>query len=143
MTRNEKHIISFTTGNQLDMETIYGQTFKGVITAMRNDSIFLNGRAWHYQEIAIIRRVRIRSGFLMIGTGMMAAAGGILVLGAVNGLIHNDNIGDWYTNAGLITSGILFVAGLTMRSAFFVKYKIGKKYKLQYVDQQLRHPTAK
>ena len=109
---------------------------------MRNDSIFLNGRAWHYQEIAIIRRVRIKSGFLMIGTGMMAAAGGILVLGAVNGLIHNDNIGDWYTSAGLITSGVLFVGGFALRSAFYVKYKIGRKYKLQYVDEKPVNPFA-
>jgi hypothetical protein len=133
LKKRGKHIRSFTVGDKLDMGTVYGQSFQGTITAMRHDSIFLNGQPWHFLEIAVIRRVRIRSGFLMIGTGMMFAAGGILVLGAVNGLLRQDNVNEWYTQAGLITSGVLLVGGFTLRHAFYVKYRMGKKYRLQYI----------
>jgi len=115
------------------METVYQQVFIGKITEMRHDSIFLDGQPWHYKEIANIRRVRMRSGFLMIGTGMMYAGGGFLVLSAVDGLYRGDQFKDWYTSAGLITAGVLVVGGYFLRKAFFIKYRIGRKYTLQYL----------
>src|SRR5882757_3871167 len=80
LKKRGRHILSYTTGDKLTMETVYRQVFTGKITEMRHDSIFLDGQPWHYKEIANIRRVRMRSGFLMIGTGMMYAGGGFLVL---------------------------------------------------------------
>jgi len=115
------------------MVTIYDQEFNGMITAMRHDSVFIDGQPFHYKEIAVIKRVRIRSGFLMIGSAMMAAAGGIIILGAVNGILRNDKPKDWYTNSALITAGTAAVVGYVLRKAFYINYRIGKKFKLEYL----------
>lgn len=133
LKKRGKQIRTYTVGDALTIQTVYDQDFKGKITAMRRDSVFLDNRPWHYKEIANIQRVRIRSGFLMIGTGMMAAGGGFLVLSAVNGLYRGDQFKDWYTTAGLITSGALIIGGYILRKSFYVKYKIGKKYTLEYM----------
>lgn len=134
LQKKGKHIRSYTIGSELDMETVYNQRFQGTITNMRHDSIFLNGQPWHVNEIAMIHRLRTGSGFLVIGTALMVAGGGIIILGAVNGLYRGDKIGDWYTRSGLITAGIVTLGGYLLRRSYYIKYPIGKKYKLRYIE---------
>ncbi len=134
LQKKGKHIRSYAVGSELDMETVYGQRFQGMITNIRHDSIFLDGQPWHYKEIAVIHRKRIKSDFLVFGTALMAVSGGILILGAVNGLYRKDPFNEWYTKSGLITAGIALAGGYLLRRSYYVRYPIGKKYALLYVD---------
>ena len=80
------HVRTYTVGDALYMETIYHQWFNGTITEMRHDSVYLDGMPFHYQEIRTIRRTHYNFGNTVLPYGMIAAAAGILVLNAVNGV---------------------------------------------------------
>src|SRR6202000_2558906 len=91
------NIKTFATGMDITMQTVYNQWFTGNIEAIRHDSIFLNGLAFHYKEIAGIRIERNKLNYETDGVLLMAAGGGVLLLGAVNGLYRHDKAKSWYT----------------------------------------------
>lgn len=134
LNRRGKEILSFRTGNKIKIETTYQQIFEGYITDMHKDSIFINGQAWHYKEIAAIMRLREGSGFLLFGSAMMVAGSGMFILGAVNGLRRGDSLNEWYTSFELISGPLLIAAGYLLRQAYYIKYKIGRKFTLQYLE---------
>ena len=123
----------YSPGMSLTMETIYQQWLEGTITAIRNDSVFLNGLPFHYKEIARIRSERKKFNYTTDGTILLIAGGGVLLLGAVNGLYRGDPIKDWYKPSGFITAGAFIALGLLMRNAAYKKYTLGKKYTLEYL----------
>jgi hypothetical protein len=127
LEKRGKEVHSYRTGDPLSMETVYHQSFNGTITAMRHDSIFIDGKPWHYKEIAAIHRIRSGSDFLLFGTALMVAGGGIFVLGAVNGLYRGDPSRNWFTAAGLITGVVATIGGYLLRNAFYIKYRMGRK----------------
>ncbi len=133
LQKNGRHIHTYAAGQELKIETIYQQDFQGVLTAIRNDSIFINDIPFHYKEIAVIHRLRLWSGDLLFGMALMVTGAGILALGSVNGLIREDNINNWYNTSSLFIAGVLIVAGYFLRKAYFIKYPIGKKFKLLYI----------
>jgi hypothetical protein len=134
LEKHGKHVRSYAIGDMMDVETVYKQRFQGIITDLRHDSIFLNDRAWHYKEIAVIHDTRGKSGYMLFGTAMLVASGGILVLNAVNGAYRGDEFKDWYTQSALITAAALAVGGILLRRAYYVHYHLGKKFKLQYLQ---------
>ncbi len=123
----------YAPGMSLTMETIYHQWLDGTITAIRNDSVFLNGIPFHYKEISRIRTDRKKFNYSTNGTILLIAGGGVLLLGAVNGLYRGDQIKDWYKPSGFITAGAFIALGLLMRNAAHKKYTLGKKYSLEYL----------
>ena len=124
----------YTPGMSLTMETIYQQWLDGTITAIRNDSVFLNGIPFHYKEIRTIRTERKKLNYKTDGTILLVAGGGVLLLGAVNGMYRGDPINSWYKPSGFITAGALIALGLLMRRAAYQKYSLGKKYTLVYLS---------
>jgi hypothetical protein len=132
LKKNGANLKTYTTGLYFTMQTIYDQWFEGTITAIRNDSVFLNGLPFHYKEISAIRRERTNLNYATDGTILMLAGGGLLLLGAVNGLLRGDAAKDWYTPANFIVAGTLLAGGFLLRKARFKKYFLGKKYVLEY-----------
>jgi len=128
---NEK---TYTPGMYLAMETIYDQWFEGTITAIRNDSVFLNGLSFHYKELKMIRWERKGLQYTTDGVLLMVAGAGVLVLGAVNGLYRGDPANEWYTTGSYITAGALLLGGYFILKSRFKKYKFGKKYSLEYIE---------
>jgi len=128
------HVTTYTTGSELVMETVYQQWFQGTITDMRHDSIFLNGIAFHYKEIATLKARHINFSNTILAAGMMVAGGGIFVLGAVNGLYRKDNSKDWYTRSGLITGGALLAGGFLLTKTRSKQYHLGRRFKLEYLS---------
>ena len=124
---------TYSAGTDIDMQTIYHQWFEGTIEAIRHDSIFINGVAFHYKEIAEIRMERKKLNYRTDGTILIAAGVGVLVLGGVNGLYRGDPAKSWYTPASFITSGGLIGLGLLLRGSNYKKYEMGEKYTLQYL----------
>jgi len=128
------HVKTFSTGMYLSIQTIYDQWLEGNITAIRHDSIFLSGNPFHYKEIQAIRIERTKLNYVTDGALLMIAGGGVLILGAVNGLYRGDQFKDWYKPASFITAGAFLVLGYLMIRSRYKKYVFGKKYSLQYLE---------
>jgi hypothetical protein len=132
----EKHgmqIRTYTIGTDLEMRTVYDQWFQGTITDMHHDTVYVNGLPFSYKEIANVRIRRADFSNTVLSAGMMVAAGGIFVLGAVNGLYRKDAPKDWYTSSGLVTGAALLVGGFLLSKTRSRTYPIGKKFQLQYM----------
>jgi hypothetical protein len=134
LKKNGSNVRTFTPGMYFVMETIYDQWFEGTITAIRHDSVFVNYFPFHYKEIKTIRFERSKLNYKADGVILMIAGAGVLLLGAVNGLYRGDPASQWYTPVSYITAGALLAGGYLMIRAQFKKYKIGKKYSLQYME---------
>ncbi|MDR3713432.1 MAG: hypothetical protein P4L51_11485 [Puia sp.] len=134
LKKNGAHVRSYTVGMELTMETVYHQWLTGMITNLRNDSLFLDGAPFHYKEIAAISYDRTSLNYAADGTILMAAGVGVFVLGAVNGMVRKDPANLWYTTTGYITGSALLVGGWLLRRAGNKKYYMGHKYTLDYLS---------
>lgn len=133
LEKNGENVKTYAAGVDITMQTIYNQWFSGTIELIRNDSIFLNGMPFHYKEIAGIRRERTSINYQTDGSLLMVAGGGVLLLGAVNGLYRHDKASKWYAPASFITAGSFLILGFLIRKSQFKTYHIGKKYSVQYL----------
>jgi hypothetical protein len=133
LEKNGENVKTFAASMDITMETIYNQWFSGTIEAIRHDSLYINGAAFHYKEIAVIRRERTKLNYQTDGSLLMIAGGGVLLLGAVNGLYRSDPARKWFTPTSFITAGGLLLLGFFIRKSQFQKYRLGKKYSLQYL----------
>ncbi len=140
LQHNGSEVRTYTVGTDLEMRTIYNQWFQGPITSMSHDSVFVNGMGFGYKEIGAIRISHINFSNTVLSTGMMVAAGGILILGAVNGAYRGDQAKSWYTSSGLITGAVLLVGGFALSRTRSGLYTIGKRYKLQYLQLGVDKP---
>ena len=134
LKKNGKNIRTYSPGMYFVMETVYDQWLEGYITAIRNDSLFLNNFPFHYKEIKSIRWERTKLNYKADGIILMAAGAGVLVIGTVNGLYRGDPADQWFTPVGYITAGVLLVGGFLLMKAQFKKYHLGKKYTLEYLN---------
>jgi hypothetical protein len=137
LEKNGNNVKTYSTGIDITMQTIYHQWFDGVITAIHNDSVYVNGFPFHYKEIETIRKDRKKLNYEADGTLMMVAGAGVLVLGVVNGLNRGDRAGSWLTATSYITAGALLVGGYLLSKARYKNYHLGKKYTLQYISLEL------
>jgi len=137
------HLRSYTIGDELTMKTVYDQWLTGTITNMRNDSIFLNGNPFNFKEIAAIKRTHVNFGNTTLPFGMMGTGFGIFFLGAFNGLYRHDQAKDWYTKSGVITGASLLVAGYALTFTKKKIYRIGGRYKLDYLQLTFKKKVAK
>ena len=127
------NVKTFAAGTDITLETIYNQWFSGTIEALRNDTVFLNGIGFHYKEIAAIRAERTKLNYRTDGSLLVAAGGGVLLLGAVNGLYRKDQAKDWYTTTSFITAGSLLILGILILKSQYKTYTLGKKYTVEYL----------
>jgi hypothetical protein len=136
-------IHTYTVGDALNMETIYGQWFDGIITGMKHDTVYVNGMGFHYQEIRTIRRTHLNFGNTILPAGMFVAAGGILILNAVNGALRHDDASTWYTHSAVITGIALAVGGFILTRTRRSTYHLGHKFKLDYLELTFKKPPPK
>jgi hypothetical protein len=133
LLRHGAHLRTYTPGMAIQLETVYNQWLGGTITIIRHDSLFLDGIPFHYKEIMALKRDRTKLNYATDGILLMIAGGGVLVLGAVNGLIRSDPPKYWYTPASFITAGSLLGLGIFLRASRSKQYLLGKKYSLEYL----------
>lgn len=134
LEKNGSNVKTYSEGIEINVETIYRQWFEGVITAVRHDSVFINGFPFHYKEIATIKRDRNKLNYEADGVLLMAAGVGVVILGAVNGWYRGDNAGTWYSSTSYITAAGLIAGGYLLKNARYKYYHLGKKYKLTYLS---------
>jgi hypothetical protein len=136
-------IHTYTVGDALNMETVYGQWFNGIITAMKHDTVFVNGLGFDYKEIKTIRRTHYNFGNTILPAGMFVAAGGILILNAVNGAYRHDEASTWYTHSAIVTSIALVVGGFILTRTRRSTYHLGHKFTLDYLELTFKKPPGK
>jgi hypothetical protein len=119
----------------MTFETVYGQWFTGTIDDLHHDTVYINGQAFSYKEIGALAREK-NTGLSGKTTGISAiiVGTGVFVLGAVNGGIRGDRTKDWYTTSGIVLGSALITAGVIMIAAAKKYYKLGGRFKLQYMQ---------
>jgi len=157
--KKSKTVQKYFVGHFIMLETINNTYADGIITRITKDSIFIqhfdieraetaNGAVYidtafkyttavHYMEIGKIL-FPTRTGRKTNGTILMVAGGGVMVLGAVNGLYRGDPPKDWYKTSSYIVAGALAAAGFWLRKTADKKYTIGKKYHLKILELSTR-----
>jgi hypothetical protein len=143
LQKKGRNIKTFETGMTIGFHTVYDQWLGGTITALRNDSVFLNNIPFHVHEIDAIRNDNTKWNYLNDGTLLIVAGVGVLVLNVVNGIYTNESAGSWIKASGWITAGAFIIAGILMRRARYSDYKIGKKYTLHYLNMHVDNPVEK
>jgi hypothetical protein len=127
------NVKTYSQGMEISIRTIYHQWFEGTITALRHDSVFVNGFPFHYKEIEALKKTRNSLNYEADGVLLMIAGGGVLVLGAVNGWYRKDKAGTWYTPTSYLTAGALLLGGYLLTKSRYKYYTLGKRYKLMFM----------
>ena len=125
------HERAYTIGDLMTFRTVYDQWFTGEIEDLRRDTIFINGQAFSYKEIAAIKRDRSGRGW---GPALIGIGAGYMAIGAFNGAYRKDAARDWYSKTDFIVSGALIAAGAAMLATKTKYYRIGAKYRLLYLQ---------
>jgi hypothetical protein len=135
LEKNGMHVRSYTVGDPLTFETVYGQWFTGTIDDLHHDTVYINGQAFSYKEIGAVAREKV-SGLTGKTTGISAivVGTGVFVLGAVNGGIRGDRTKDWYTTSGIVLGSALITTGVVLIATAKKYYKLGGRFKLQYMQ---------
>lgn len=135
LEKNNMHVRSYTVGDPFTFETVYGQWFTGTIDDLHHDTVYINGQAFSYKEVAAVGKERA-TGLTGTATGISAivVGTGVFVLGAVNGGIRGDRTKDWYTTSGIVLGSALIATGVVLIAAQRKYYKLGGRFKLQYMQ---------
>ena len=142
LQKNGRNIRTYAPGQTILIETIYVQWLGGTLTALRNDSVFINNIPFHVHEIRTIRQEFKKWKYYEDGTILIAAGVGVLVLNVVNGIYTNEPAGQWVKASSWIAAGALILGGIFMRRARYRDYHLGKKFSLHYLNMQVDHPPV-
>ncbi len=156
LQKKQKSFKHFYTGAFISLETIDKNYADGIIARLTNDSIYIQHfdiersvtdyggvyldtafrytTAIHIKAVGAIVFAKNAGNRKRNGAILMIAGGGVLVLGAVNGLYRGDPPKDWYKPSGYITAGVLTALGLWMSRSAVKRYYIGKKYHLKVLQ---------
>jgi predicted MFS family arabinose efflux permease len=114
--------------------TVYGQWFNGTIDDLRRDTVYISGQAFSYTEIGAISRERTKWSNKANGAILATAGVGLFIIGAVNGGLRGDQASQWYTTSGIIIGSALIASGVILVATAKKYYKLGGKFKLQYLQ---------
>ncbi|WP_188934668.1 hypothetical protein [Puia dinghuensis] len=134
LTRRGFHVRSYTVGDHITFETVYGQWFDGNIDDLHRDTVYMNGQAFSYKEIGAIKRERTKWNNKVNGVLLTTAGVGLFAIGAINGGIRGDAAKQWYTTSGYIVGGALIAGGVALIVTSKKYYPLGGRYKLQYLQ---------
>lgn len=134
LEKNGMHVRAYTVGDPFTFETVYGQWFTGVIDDLHRDTVYINGQAFSYKEIAAISRVKTKWSNKATGLTLATAGVGFFAIGAINGGLRGDPANQWYTTSGYIIGGALITAGVLLMATAKKYYMLGGRFKLQYLQ---------
>ena len=135
LEKNNMHVRSYTIGDPMTFETVYGQWFTGTIDDLHRDTVYINGQAFSYKEIAALSKEKssLVTG-KAAGITAIIVGTGVFVLGAVNGGIRGDRTKDWYTTSGIVLGSALIATGAVLIATARRYYKLRGRFKLQYMQ---------
>lgn len=146
---------SFFAGSYISLQTKQGNFADGLITRILNDTIYIRHfdilqsttdyggvyfdtafrytTAIHYKDIAALM-LRKRRSARSNGNLLLIAGGGVMVLGAVNGLYRGDPPREWYQSSSYVTAAALTGLGFLMKRPGRNKTTVGKKYSFKILE---------
>lgn len=156
LQKKNKTVRTLFEGKYIAFDTKQNSSASGIITKIAKDTIFIRHfeivrmgttyggvyfdtsfrytTAVHIKDIGAIHPFRELSGLARSGPILMIAGGGVLVLGAVNGIYRKESIGEWYKPSGFISAGVLAGTGFLLHRSSKKKLVIGKKYQLKILS---------
>ena len=134
LEKNGMHVKSYTVGDPMTFETVYGQWFAGTIEDLRRDTVYISGQAFSYKEIAAVGRDHASFNPKVWGSTAIIIGAGVGVLGAVNGGIRGDKASQWYTTSGIVLGSALIGGGIILIATAKKYYKLGGRFQLQYMQ---------
>lgn len=156
LRKNNRTVKTLFEGKYISFDTKQKSSAAGIITKIGKDTIYIRHfeivksateyggvyfdtsfrytTAIHVKDIGAVHPFRSMSGYANSGFMLMIAGGGVMVLGAVNGLYRKESINEWYKPSGFITAGVLAGTGYLLRRASKKKFVIGKKYQLKILS---------
>lgn len=160
LKKKNKTVRTFFPGKYITLETVEKNYADGIITKITKDSIYIRhfdiersesdyggvyiDTAFRYSTVIHVKDINAILDFKNSanrkrnGTILMVAGGGVMVLGAVNGLYRGDPPKDWYKPSGYITAAALMATGFLLRKSAEKRFQIGKKYKLVVIELSIR-----
>jgi hypothetical protein len=160
LRKKDKTFKSYYVGHHITLKTVNNTYADGIITKITSDSVYIRSydlersgtdygavyidtvfrytTAIHYNEIGAVLVLDTKSNRKTNGTILVIAGGGVLFLGAVNGLYRGDPPKDWYKPSGFILAGVFTALGIWLRRSADKKYDIGKKYQLKILELSIR-----
>ncbi|HEY0677091.1 MAG TPA: hypothetical protein VGD17_02350 [Chitinophagaceae bacterium] len=151
---------TFFPGRYISLQTKQGSYAQGMITRVGQDTIYIRyfdvqssytgyggiffdtvyryTTALHHKDIGALIFLKNPTGRSRSGSLLMIAGGGVLMLGAVNGLYRSEPPREWYKPSSYITAGVLTGLGLLMKRSGSKKRIIGKKYAIKILPLDRR-----
>ncbi|HYE56347.1 MAG TPA: hypothetical protein VD996_15970 [Chitinophagaceae bacterium] len=151
---------TYFAGHFIALQTKQGNYADGIITRITNDSLYIRhfdiektfteyggiyfDTAFRYttsinvKDIGAIMRQINSSNRNRNAKLLMIAGGGVLVLGAVNGIYRKDPPRDWYQPSSYISAGALLGGGLLLSRAAKRQMTLGKKYSIKILPLTIR-----
>lgn len=128
----------YSEGDRIHFKLSNGLDKKGLITLLRNDTIFLNGEPIPRQQVAslILDDVKKKPFPADVKTMMLISAG-VALTGTGLSLNNRVKPGAAFTAAAVIGYGPLLIKHFGGRLLFFLrrkKFRLGKKFHLQVLD---------
>ncbi|MBL7700183.1 MAG: hypothetical protein JNK79_18595 [Chitinophagaceae bacterium] len=155
--KNGRIVKNFGVGSPITFLTSSGSVQEGIITQIRNDSVFLRNinvrqmytsyggvlldtvsflTAWHYSEIARVRIFRYRGhAYNRAADLLMIGGGGYFILNVVNGLYRGENLGDKDYIVTLGSSALAFGAGWLLRKHSPNNFT-RKNHRIKYINMR-------
>ncbi len=127
----------YTEGDVINLKLVDGSYQKGVITLLRNDTIFVNSQPVHRPLITGILLERkpkqtlpdVKT-MLLIGAGVALTTAGLTL--SKQATFENDLAASFSIGYGPLL--LKYFGSLLMRSFIRKKFRIGKKFHLQVLD---------
>src|ERR1700753_1189149 len=88
LQRRGMHERAYTIGDPMTFKTVYGQWFSGVIEDLHHDSVYIAGRGFNINEIAVIQRMATKINWAETGVLMMIAGAGFGAISVINGALR-------------------------------------------------------
>ena len=136
--KGAKKVKTYEEGDRIRLLGRDGYLYTGVITLLRNDTIYLNGLPLARTEVARVLLGRKKKPFRVDPAQLLLITGGVVLVTGGLTLSKQADFGEAAIAGATIGYGPLLVSYLGSRiSLKRKKYKIGRKFRLQVLDFHL------
>jgi hypothetical protein len=125
----------YTEGDRILLQVNDGRMVAGIITLLRNDTVFINGQPMPRRSVTAVYPARKSKKKFHVGTKeLLLITGGVALATAGLTMSKQAEFGEAAMAGAVIGFGNLGAQWLLSRSFSRKKFKIGKKFQLQVLD---------
>ncbi|RYY62649.1 MAG: hypothetical protein EOO05_02055 [Chitinophagaceae bacterium] len=133
--KGAKKVRTYEEGDRIRLLGHDGYLYTGVITLLRNDTIYLNGLPLARTEVERVLLGRKKQSFRIDPKQMLLITGGVVLVTGGLSLSKQAKFGEAAIAGATIGYGPLLISYLGSKiSLKRKKYKIGRRYRLQVLD---------